>query len=206
MGADGYSSSKNKRGGGIFRHESLITFNYAKADRTLEEMKKVYADLGRKIKSSKNVTVKDGQALTNLAVAREWRKTIKYRIRDIAVTTTAEMKDEILKGIGGRIETGTMKGSIRGRTTGNADKQESRAGWLDLWFKYFGFQEEGTKGHSRSGPSLMGGNFGYTAGGIKPMNALLRGIIAGRNHAITRLQKMVRDDLRSGGRGNVRRG
>lgn len=189
MGADGYSTSKQKRGGGVFRHEAVVTFNYVKADKTLQEMKKIYADLGRKIKSSTKTVVDDkGKVFTNIAASNEWRKVLKYRIRDIAVTTTAEMKEEILNGIGGRIETGTMKGSVRGRTDSNAQRDVSRAGWLDLWFKYFGFQEEGT------------------STGIKPMGALLRGIIAGRNHAITRLQKMVRDDLRSGGRGNVRRG
>lgn len=56
----------------------------------------------------------------------------------------AEGKNTMKKYIGGRIETGRMVGSVYGRTYKNKSGVLVRIGWLDLWYKYFGFQENGT--------------------------------------------------------------
>lgn len=185
---DGYSTEQNKRGGGVFRSEASIAFTYKDADESLAAGKEEFAKLFRSLKANKDVKIYYGRAMEELPVFDSWRKTIKYRVRDIAVQTTALMKEEMLRGIGGRIETGTMKGAVRGRTEKSNPRQEvSRVGWLDLWYKYFGFQEEGT------------------STGIKPMRSILRATVKGRIFAAKELSKMARD-LRSGGKGSVKRG
>lgn len=188
MGRDGYSTSREKRGGGRFRSEAVIKFNYTNFDKSLDQANKFYAEMVRGLKGNKKIKVERGVASQNLPVVAEWRKTIKYGVRSLATETTAVMKNEMLLGIGGRIVTNTMKGNVRGRTDrGTATTEISRAGWLDLWYKYFGFQEEGT------------------STGIKPMQSVLRATVKGRIYAAKGLAKLSRD-LRSAGKGSVRRG
>jgi len=43
-----------------------------------------------------------------------------------------------------RIDTGLMKSSIKGKYTASNVRSYVRIGWTDTWFKYFGWQEEGT--------------------------------------------------------------
>lgn len=61
-----------------------------------------------------------------------------------ATIVASDSKSAIKKHIGDRIDTGRMIGSVYGRTTKTAGKVTARAGWLDQWYKYFGFQENGT--------------------------------------------------------------
>lgn len=188
MSGDGYSTSKSKRGGGVFRSEAVIVFNYKNAEESLAKGKEEFAKLYRRLKSDKDVKIYNGRAMEEMPVFDGWRKVIKYRVREIAVKTSALMEQEMLRGIGGRIETGTMKGAVRRKTENStAQREVSRAGWLDLWYKYFGFQEEGT------------------STGIKPMRSILRATVKGRIFAAKELSKMARD-LRSGGKGSVKRG
>ena len=65
-------------------------------------------------------------------------------IMSLAKITADEGKTTMRKYIGGRIETGRMIGSVYGRTYKKKDQVLVRIGWLDLWYKYFGFQENGT--------------------------------------------------------------
>ncbi len=76
-------------------------------------------------------------------------------IMALAKITADEGKTTMKKYIGSRIETGRMVGSVYGRTYKKKDGVLVRIGWLDLWYKYFGFQENGTNK-------------------IKPMRAVLR--------------------------------
>lgn len=185
---DGYSTTKGKRGGGMFRSEAVIEFNYDGFATSLDAAKNELNSLLRKLDSLPDSKLIGSKQVSDVEVFGPWRKTIKFRVRDIAVRTTAFMKNEMLSAIGGRIETGEMKGSVRGRTDATSQYAEvSRAGWLDNWYKYFGFQEEGT------------------STGIRPMNAVLKTVTAGRIFALKELSKMARD-LRSAGRGGVRRG
>jgi len=187
-GRDGYSTSRNKRSGGPFRSEAVVRFNYRDFDRSLDQANKYYANMVRSLKNDSKIQVSRGTAETDLAVVKEWRKTIKYGVRSLAVDTTAYMKQEMLRGIGGRIVTGTMRDSVRGRTDpSSASREVSRVGWLDIWYKYFGFQEEGTDT------------------GIKAMRSVLRAGVKGRLFAAKGLAKLSRD-LRSAGKGSVRRG
>lgn len=203
---DGYSTSKAKRGGGIFRSEAVIQFNYDGFVSSLDAAKKDLNNLVQNLSSLPDAKTVGSKRISDIEVFGQWRKTVKYQVRDIAVRTTAFMKEEMISSIGGRIETGTMKGSVKGRTDRSSQYGEvSRAGWLDTWYKYFGFQEEGTGGTHRSGPSLPGKNFGYSSQGIRPMNAVLKTVTAGRIFALRELSKMARN-LRSAGKGSVKRG
>lgn len=187
-GQDAYSTSKEKRTGGRFRTETSINFNYMQFDKSLDQANKFYADVVRNLKGNKSIKVENGKITTQLPVITEWRKVMKYGVRSLATDTTAYMKQEMLNGIGGRIVTNTMKGNVKGRTDrSTAAREVSRVGWLDLWYKYFGFQEEGT------------------VNGIKPMKSILRAAVKGRLFAAKGLSKITRD-LRSSGKGNVRRG
>lgn len=187
-GQDAYSTSKDKRGGGRFRSEATIVFNYKDFDRSLDQANKFYAEVLRNLKANKSIKVTNGRVSAELPVISEWRKITKYGIRSLATDTTAYMKQEMLDGIGGRIVTNTMKGNVKGRTDrSSATREVSRVGWLDLWYKYFGFQEEGT------------------VNGIKPMKSIIRAAVKGRLFAAKGLVKLTRD-LRSAGKGNVRRG
>lgn len=62
----------------------------------------------------------------------------------LAKITADEGKGTMKKYIGGRVETGRMIGSVYGRTYKQKNAVLVRIGWLDLWYKYFGFQENGT--------------------------------------------------------------
>jgi len=62
-----------------------------------------------------------------------------------AILISSMSKETMIKYIGSRVDTGLMKGSVRGRTDKRAKKVISRAGWIDRWHKYFGFQEDGTR-------------------------------------------------------------
>jgi hypothetical protein len=55
-----------------------------------------------------------------------------------------------------RIETGRMKDSITYNTRSYANKYVVRIGWTQLWYKYFGFNENGT------------------SKGIRPMHSIIR--------------------------------
>jgi hypothetical protein len=62
----------------------------------------------------------------------------------LAKGIAAESKSTMKKYIGSRVQTGRMKASVYGRVKRQKNKLVIQAGWLDLWYKYFGFQEEGT--------------------------------------------------------------
>lgn len=185
---DGYSRSKEKRNGGMFRSEAVIEFNYDGFSTSLDAAKTELNKMLRKLDSLPDSRLIGSKQVSDVEIFGEWRKVIKYQVRDVAVKTTAFMKNEMTTAIGGRIETGEMKNSVRGRTDASSQYGEtSRAGWLDNWYKYFGFQEEGT------------------ATGINPMNAVLKTITAGRIFALREVSRMTRN-LRSAGKGSVKRG
>lgn len=180
---DGYTPTRYKRTGGMFRHEARVEIDYIHFNKGMDNARKIYADMTRQLKSNKGITFKGGVSTEEFKVAEQWKKQIKWRVNSIAKNTSSIMKTAMLEKVGGRIETGLMKSSIYGRTERpNAYKVVARAGWLDLFYKYFGFQEEGT------------------STGIRPMRAIQKGTIVGRNYASKELSKMARD-LRRGKKG-----
>lgn len=181
--SDGYSMTRYKRGGGMFRHEASVTIDYENFNAGMDSLRRSYADMTRDLKANKSIEFVRGRSSQEFELPNQWKKQIKWRVNNIAKNTSMLMKNAMLDKIGGRIVTGTMKGSIYGRTERpNAYRVASRAGWLDLFYKYFGFQEEGT------------------STGIKPMRAIQKGTIVGRNYASKELTKMARE-LRRGTKG-----
>lgn len=180
---DGYSTSRYKRSGGMFRHEARVTINYEGFNKGLDNARKGYAIMIRELKANPTINFKNGVSNQNFPIAEQWKSQVKWRVNSIGKNASALMKEAMLQKIGGRIETGDMKGSIYGRTEKpDAYTVVSRAGWLDLWYKYFGFQEEGTDT------------------GIKPMRAIQKGTIVGRNYVGKELSKLARE-LRLGKKG-----
>jgi len=183
---DGYSTSKDKRGGGTFRSEAVIEFNYDGFVSSLDAAKQQLNGMLQNLDKLPNSKLYGSKQVSEVEVFGQWKKTIKKEVRSIAVKTSAFMENEMLSAIGGRIESGTMKGSVRRKTEPSSQYGEvSRAGWLNTWYKYFGFQEKGTDT------------------GIRPMNAVLKTVTAGRIFALRELSRMTRN-LRSAGKGSVK--
>lgn len=183
---DGYSSSKTKSTGGLFRSSAVVTFEYSGLSKGLDASEAEISKLYRALESNKNIKVKKGAGFVGSKVElfAGWRKDFKSRIRQVSVRTTEQMEKEMLSAIGNRIETNLMRASVRRKTEpSKAGREVSRVGWLSTWRKYFGFQEEGT------------------VTGIKPMKSLIRAVMVGRMFASKELSMMAKD-LRSGkGRG-----
>lgn len=182
---DGYTRTINKRGGGHFNNEVEIKFTYVKFYEGIEEVRRMAAQHVRELKAGDGIEFIRGAAFEDFEINGYWRKNIKWRVNNIAKETSAVMKEAMKRQIGGRIETGEMKRSVYGRTeVASAAQTSSRAGWLDLFYKYFGFQEEGTEL-------------------ISPMHSLNAAMLAGRLHAGKEINKMSRD-YRRGMKGPIR--
>ncbi len=63
---------------------------------------------------------------------------------------------DIMRKYANRRETGRMNESIRYNTRARSNKYVVNIGWTELWYKYFGFQENGTRK------------------GIRPMHSVIR--------------------------------
>lgn len=84
-------------------------------------------------------------------VAKDWGKIIsasgKRYFKEIIKTAPNRVKPRP-----GRIDTHDMLNAVRGRTENRRDYTASLIGWDDVYYRYFSFQEDGTRG----GPSPMG--------------------------------------------------
>lgn len=106
---------------------------------------------------------------------------------DIAAESKATMK----KYIGSRVDTTRMKSSVYGRVTRRKNKLIIQAGWLDLWYKYFGFQEKGFRvgGATRTGSSYK----------VPGMRAVLRTYLEMAPWVQKGVAQYFRDYTRKGG-------
>jgi hypothetical protein len=69
------------------------------------------------------------------------------KIRDALAPAMGEIGQDgksVMIRYANRIDTGTMVGSIKYSTRRLKNSYIVRIGWLQLWYKYFGFQENGT--------------------------------------------------------------
>lgn len=98
----------------------------------------------------------------------------------IAKEVAAESKATMKKYIGSRVQTGRMKASVFGRVKRQKNKITVQAGWLDLWYKYFGFQEEGTSK-------------------VRPMHAVMRTYLEMAPWVQKGISQYFRNYTRSGG-------
>lgn len=62
-----------------------------------------------------------------------------------AVTQIGTEGKATMRKYANRIDTGLMRGSIAYRTKKLKSSYSVRIGWIDIWYKYFGFQENGTR-------------------------------------------------------------
>lgn len=100
-------------------------------------------------------TVKSGSYKQILLFPADFKQQISADLAEAGKIFAQEMKGEIKRVISttagrrgpGRIDTSRMFDFVFGRRT-FWDKEkgvlEVSAGWLDTWYKYFGYQEEGT--------------------------------------------------------------
>jgi hypothetical protein len=64
-----------------------------------------------------------------------------------AMTPFAKELTELMRGFVNRVDTGDMKRNVRYQmiSSGNIKKLRIEVGWVRLWYKYFDYQESGTK-------------------------------------------------------------
>lgn len=152
----GYSSGYDINGREDFDHKVVFTIDYSDAELKIKDAQKLLADFGREIKGAmKGIKVSSGTIMadSNFNKYTEVEQLIQLPDGEGIATDvytlgqyfSSESKDSIKRYIGSRVDTGRMKASVYGRTTKRKGVVVAQAGWLDLWFKYFGYQEEGTK-------------------------------------------------------------
>lgn len=81
-----------------------------------------------------------------------------------------------------RVDTGLMRGSIRYSTRKYKTKYTVNIGWTQLWYKYFGFQENGTKS-------------------VPPMRSVLRTYLELTPKVQNFMSRFIRSYTRSGSNG-----
>lgn len=157
MSGEGYETSGRE----YSDYAVKIVFDYSDVAVTAKSTRKAMSDFGNDIhKMMSGVTKTKGgfivanSKLPDLAtIDGALQKTISLYADDkqigndllqFAKNTADVTKSTIKYYIGGRVETGRMKASVYGRTQKRKGVVTATAGWLDLWYKYFSFQEEGT--------------------------------------------------------------
>lgn len=146
MTGPGYETTGRER----FDNSVEFSFDYsdieAKGDeirKQLEELNAAFRDIAKS--KSKVIGIKSSGGTFSLPLSKiPNSETIERDMTALAQIVAADSKKTIKKNIGDRIDTGRMIGSVYGRTTKSPGKVTARAGWLDQWYKYFGFQENGT--------------------------------------------------------------
>lgn len=152
----GYSSGYDTVGRENFAHKVVFTLDYSDTEIKMKEARKLLSDFGREVKDSlTGVKTSHGMILadskfgkyieTENVIQMPDGEGIAKDMASLGEQFAAESKASIKKYIGRRVDTGRMKGSVYGRTTKRKGVVVAQAGWLDLWFKYFAYQEEGTK-------------------------------------------------------------
>jgi hypothetical protein len=178
MSKEGMSTSRAKRDGGTFNSSIAIYVNYEDVITSINSIRYISAANAAKAKESRNPTIDfyDGIAESSIQISKSWRSVIEKDVNQLLVSNARAMKNE-MKSFS-RYKTGRMRGAIRSFTGKNQYIQYSQTGWTDIWYKYFGFQEEGT------------------ITGISPMRALNRTYALGSYRMNSGINKITRS-LRS---------
>ena len=158
----GYSTD----GKDSFDNSVEFTFDYSNVDTTVRDVKRQLSDLSfqiDKVFSKAGVPQsKTGGGMFyispkvgNASTSRDgvFSRQIELlpdgnRIRDAlgpAVTQIGVEGKSTMKKYANRIDTGLMNDSIIYRTSKGKNSYTVRIGWLEIWHKYFGFQENGTR-------------------------------------------------------------
>jgi hypothetical protein len=161
---DGYTSGDKDN----FDHSVSITFNYGDIPIKIDEANKLAQTyLGKVTKDFQSAlkdvskdnlllsSVKGGTIGAKLLFPGEYKKKMESDISEVGKIFASEMKEEIRNVISrapgargaGRIDTYRMFDFVQGKRT-SWDREKGiltvSAGWLTNWYKYFGFQENGT--------------------------------------------------------------
>lgn len=162
MPRTGYETTPPTGGGSVKLEFIIDKVNYIRgAKQAGDEIKKLNAtqQQGYSIKSTW-----DERALAQVAqrtvkslegaleqVANDWAKIVSAAGKEYFKEVIRSAPNRV-KPRPGRIDTHTMLKSVRGRTKNNKDATTSTIGWIDSYYRYFSFQEDGT----RNGPMPMG--------------------------------------------------
>ena len=142
-----------------------FNFDYSNVDTTVRQVKKELSDLGFKIdKTFSNAGIPKVKAggmfdispkakTVSRSQAGAFSRTIEMlpdgkRMTDSLAPAMKQIGLEgksTMKRYANRIKSGTMNRSIIYRTDKGKDSYSVKIGWLELWYKYFGFQENGTR-------------------------------------------------------------
>lgn len=149
-----------------FNNSVEFVFDYSNVDTTVRDVKKQLSDLGFKIdKAFSGAGIpksKTGGGMFYLSPKIKsistsqggvFRRTIELlpdgkRITDSLAPAMTQIGVEgkaTMKKYANRIDTGLMNESIIYRTNKGKSSYSVKIGWLKIWHKYFGFQEDGTK-------------------------------------------------------------
>lgn len=172
----GYGAGYDTANKENFDTQVEFVFDYSDLDRTSRQVKKELSDFSYELSKAFNATKNSRGKKDNLFYLTN--KQIKPFITDSknpseqfnlmpdGTQMTLALKDGMqamgregantMRKYVNRIETGRMKGSITYNTRSYSNKYVVRIGWTQLWYKYFGFQENGTRT------------------GIRPMHSVVR--------------------------------
>lgn len=148
-----------------FDHKIRIVFDYSDLNSTVRDVEKQFSDFSydmKKIfdaieiprgKGNSNLLYVEPGSFLDYDLSREGVLDEVFKL----VPDGTRVRDALkpgMQGIGAdgkntmrkyvnRIETGRMKSSIKYSTRGDKKRYIIEIGWIDLWYKYFGFQENG---------------------------------------------------------------
>ena len=94
--------------------------------------------------SPKSVSKKQVESIISKTIKLPNDAEIYQDINEFA-KNLSELGKDVMKGYANREDTSLMRNSIYGNTKGNKYRITSSIGWTRLWYKYFGFQENGTR-------------------------------------------------------------
>ena len=149
-----------------FDNSVEFVFDYSNVDTTVRDVKKQLSDLGLKIDKAFTKagipTSKTGGGMFYLSPQTKsistskggtFGRTIEFlpdgkRMTDALAPAMKQIGTEgkaTMKKYANRIDSGDMNESIIYRTNKGKASYSVKIGWLELWYKYFGFQENGTR-------------------------------------------------------------
>lgn len=193
----GYETGDKER----FDYRVQFEFDYSNLDKSARQVRKELSDFsyelsklfsGKGIGSNRSgdkmfyITPKQAEPF---AQGRN-NKSESFNLMPDGVQMTSALKDG-MQGMGKagadtmrkyvkRIDTGRMKDAITYNTRSRGNKYTVNIGWTELWYKYFGFQENGTKN------------------GVPPMHSILRTYL----EMLPRVQNYMSRFIRSYTRGS----
>lgn len=150
----GYGSGYDTVGREKYDHKVTFTFDYSDVNIGVQKARDLIGDFGKQIKDEmKGIKSSNGfifadsnfKNYPNATIQIMSDKVLAADMYALGKETSLEAKSVMKKYIGSRVDSGRMKASVYNKTTRNKDRVVAEAGWLDLWFKYFGYQEEGTR-------------------------------------------------------------